>query len=850
MLDSNLVELISQELALTPQQVAAVIHLFDSGATVPFVAHYRKDLTGHIEEARLEAVAERNNYYIGVMNRRAAIKDALEKQQKLTDDLRAQIEAATDKTVLEDLYLPFKNKRRTKATQAEEQDLGPLADFLMRQLPIDIEEFINTFVKPEKSVSSPEEALGGACYILAERFALDANLRQQVRNYMHQHGKITTRPTKNAENTKTKYESYYDFSESVQRIPSHRMLAILRGVKEGFLRIDITIDDEALFNSLLTPLVQEPGSVFETALKLAMQEAYTRHLRPGMENEIIETLRRGAEEEAVRVFRQNAESLLLSPAAGAVRIMGVVPIKRGCKVAVVDADGSFLEHQTVMLDADPGSPETPEQIFLDLMTRQNCYAIVIANSPGSGDVSRFVKQVLSKAGKPEAFALSLNSGPASGYATSREGREEYEDLEPAIREAIFLARMVQDPLAELVKVEPRSIGVGQYQHDVNQKLLRDGLHKTIVSCVNRVGVDLNKASVALLRYVSGIQMGTAQNIVAAREKLGGFTNRQQLLEVDGVGPKVFELSAGFLRIPNAENVLDGTRIHPEVYPLVEQMAQTANVPVGGLFGSPTVLESIDWKACESDGIGPFTLAEIRVELLHPGRDARKVFKAPKLVEGIASLDDLKEGMDIEGVVTNVTDFGAFVDIGMQQDGLVHLSELSKRFVKDPREIIKVGDVVKVRVIKVDRSIPRISLSMKVLQPDPKPRPRHAPRPEGQHPATAEAAAAPQPGAPPREEGDARGAPDRRRRRDEQPRRRPAAESEEAAQARRRRAEAEGDRRPARSDRDHGDDHDRRHSRGPRRDKGAAPVKYGDEGSRINTLLADQLAALREKLGAK
>jgi len=846
MLDSNLVELISQELALTPQQVAAVIHLFDSGATAPFIAHYRKDVTGHIEEAKLEAVAERNNYYIGVMNRRAAIKEALEKQEKLTDELRAQIDAATDKVVLEDIYLPFKNKRRTKATQAEEQGLAPLADFLMRQLPIDIEEFINTFVKPEKSVSSPEEALGGACYILAERFALDANLRQQVRKYMQQHGKITTRPTKNAENAKTKYESYYEFSESVQRIPSHRMLAILRGVKEGFLRIDVTIDDEALFNSLLTPMVQESGSVFETALKLAMQEAYTRHLRPGMENEIIESLRRIAEEEAVRVFRQNAESLLLSPAAGPVRIMGVVPIKRGCKVAVADIDGSFLEHQTVMLDAEPGSEQSPEQIFLDLMNRQNCYAIVIANSPGSGDVSRFVKQVLSKAGKADAFALSLNSGPASGYATSREGREEYEDLEPAIREAIFLARMVQDPLAELVKVEPRSIGVGQYQHDVNQKLLRDGLHKTIVSCVNRVGVDLNKASVALLRYVSGIQMGTAQNIVAAREKLGGFTNRQQLLEVDGVGPKVFELSAGFLRIPNAENVLDGTRIHPENYPLIEKMAQGANIAIDGLFGSPAVLENIDWKSFESDGAGPFTLAEIRVELLHPGRDIRKSFKAPKLVEGIASLDDLKEGMDIEGVVTNVTDFGAFVDIGMQQDGLVHLSELSKRFVKDPREIIKVGDVVKVRVIKVDRSIPRISLSMKVLQPDPKPRPRHAPRPqEGTRPASADAAA-PQAAAAPQEEGDAR-SPERRRRRDEQPRRRP--ESEEAMQARRRRSDSEGDRRQ-RSDRDHGDDHDRKHGKGPRRDKGATPMKYGDEGSRINTLLADQLAALREKIASK
>ncbi|HUW59610.1 MAG TPA: Tex family protein [Candidatus Bathyarchaeia archaeon] len=852
-------------MGLEQDVVTAAIRLLESGATVPFIARYRKDLTGGLDDAQIEAIADANNYFIGVTNRRHTVLDAIEKQGALTDELRQRIEQCATKTELEDIYLPFKPKRKNKATQAEEQGLTPLADFIMKQLPViqSLEEHTDSFVKSDKGILSPEMALEGARYILAERFAVDPHARSTMRRKMLEEGTLTARATKNAEGTKTKYESYYGFSEPVSKVPSHRMLAILRGVKEGLLRIDVALDDEATFNGLLQQYVATAGSIFEPHIRLALHEAYTRHLRPSIENDVLEAMRKRADDDAIRVFRQNAQNLLLGPPAGAVNVIGVVALGKGvsaCKVAVVDLSGALIHHQAVSLKPEEGA-ETPQQTLAGLIEQYQVGVVGIGNSAASGEIVKIVKAVLAEAVKhvngsgQRPVAVSVSTAPAASYASSKLGREEFPDLESSVREAVSIARRIQDPLAELVKVEPRSVGVGQYQHDVNQKQLREGLHHTVAACVNRVGVDLNRSPVTLLRYVSGIQLGTAQNIVNARTAAGGLKSRAQLLEIDGIGSRVFEQCAGFMRIPGGENPLDATSIHPEAYGLVEQMAASVGVPVAELLGNRELVGKIDFAAFQTEVFGPLTMADIRAELIEPGRDVRSKFKAPKLIEGVASIADLQEGMSIEGVVTNVTDFGAFIDIGVQQDGLVHLSELSNRFVKDPREIIKVGDVVNVKVIKVDKDVPRISLSIKALHvPRPRrpsrPRVNRAAAPDGRdaRPQRADAAAAPPDGTQ-----------ESRPRREDQPRRRP--QRSEGGQETRRprvaRTSTPEDERGRSRDRESrsrdGEPRDRqdREGRPPRRHEPRErrqPIKQSDSGERINTLLADQLAALRDKFG--
>jgi len=819
MIEPKFIECISRELGLEQHVVTAAIQLLESGATAPFIARYRKDMTGGLDDAQIEAISEANNYFIGVTNRRKTVMDAVEKHGALTDEMRQRIEQCMTKAELEDLYLPFKPKRKNKAAQAEEQGLAPLADLIMKQLPgiQALEEYTETFIKPEKGVLSPEMALEGARYILADRLSVDPHARGTVRRKMLEEGTLTARATKNAENVKTKYEAYYGFNEPVSKVPSHRMLAILRGVKEGFLRVDVTMDDEATFNGLLQQYVATPDSVFEPHIRMALHEAYTRHLRPSIENDVLEAMRKRADDDAIRVFRQNAQNLLLGAPAGPVKVVGVVATGRGeaaCKAVVVDESGALIHHQTIPLKAKAadtaeaeagveGTGETesvdPVQTLASLLEQHGAEIVGVGNGAASGDLVKFVKAALGEAAKRGAkrpAAVSVGTAPAVSFAGSRLGREEFPDVESSVREAVSIARRVQDPLAEMVKVEPRSVGVGQYQHDVNQKQLRDGLHHTMGACVNRVGVDLNRAPVTLLRYVSGIQMGTAQNIVAARNAAdGGLKSRQQLLEVDGIGPRVFEQCAGFMRITGGEDPLDATAIHPEAYELVGRMAESVGVSVAELIGNSELVGKIDFEAFQTEMFGPRTMADIRAELIEPGRDCRSKFKAPKLVEGVESVKDLQEGMAIEGVVTNVTDFGAFVDVGVQQDGLVHLSELSNRFVRDPREIIKVGDVVNVKVIKVDKDVPRISLSIKALHV---PRPRRTPRSR-----TADR------------------------------------QDPERSKPRRPKAKDRGrDARPAK------DGHPRRKSERPRQ-----PAKQTGGGERINTLLADQLAALKDKFGA-
>ncbi|HOD51707.1 MAG TPA: Tex family protein [Candidatus Hydrogenedentes bacterium] len=814
MLESKFINRIAQEVSLREEQVARAIELFEGGATIPFVARYRKDLTGSLDETRLEAIHERAQYFSSLAQRRDSVLDIIDKQGKLTGELRAEIDACFDRTHLEDLYLPFKPTRRTKATAAREKGLEPLADFLMQQLLLEgaIEIFAEKYIDPAKAVSSAEEALEGAGFIVAERISTDAAVRALVRGRMLDEGIIKAHPTKNAEGKKTKFETYYNFSEPIGKIPSHRLLAVMRGLKEGVLRMELVIDDENMMADILKHYLKESGSPFEKYLKEIVRDSYNRLLRPSIENEVLGIARERAEAEAIRVFRENAENLLLLAPAGQITVVGVDPgLRTGCKLAVVDQTGQLREHTTIFPTPPQNDTESAEKTLVEIIDKYNVQAVAIGNGTGSREVSVFVRDVLRRLNRDTIFSVLVNEAGASVYSASKLARAEFPDLDVTIRGAISIARRLQDPLAELVKIDPRHVGVGQYQHDVNQKSLREGLRTTVVSCVNKVGVDLNTASVSLLRYVSGVQSNVAENIVEFRAKNGAFKSRTQLLEVDGIGEKVFEQCAGFLRVANGENVLDATGIHPEAYSVVVRIADTVHLSVDQLLKEPRVLSGLDLMQFADDVIGTHTLADIRRELLKPGRDPRTEFKVPKFLDDVTSVDQLENGMVMEGVVTNVTDFGAFVDIGVHQDGLVHLSELTNRFVQDPRQIVKVGEIVRVKVIKVDKELPRISLSMKALIP---PRKKH---PRRQRPVTERAAEGGQAPEPlPKQETENRPAPPQREEREQRPRNR----------------------------------RERRPRREQAKAKPGAQTRTGkDAGSNqpLNTQLAEQLAALRAKL---
>ncbi len=865
MIEEKFIQLIAGEAGVRTEQVVKVVDLLVGGATIPFIARYRKDATGNLDEEKLETISDRRDYYASLTDRRSSILSTLLKQEQLTDELRQAIENCTDKSMLEDLYLPYKKAKRTKATVAREKGLAPLADFIWAQEAGEqtIEEFAATFVRPEKAVLSVEEAIEGANHILAENVSTDLEARRAVRERMLKHGSIAAHPTKNCEGKVTKFEAYYQFSEPVEKIPSHRYLAVHRGVREGFLRMELAVDDAALIQELTARWLKSSDSPFAIHIRAIVEDAYNRLLRPSIENEVIGVVSERADAEAIRVFRENARNLLLSAPAGPISVMGVDPgMKTGCKLAVVDSTGAFIESATIFPSPPQNDVEGAEAIFMALMAKYNVLAIAIGNGTGSREVSRFVKQTLAKIPVPGAFWVFVDEAGASIYSASKLAREEFPHLDVTIRGAISIARRLQDPLAELVKIEPRHIGVGQYQHDVNQRALRDGLHRSVVSCVNAVGVELNTASVQLLRYVSGVHADIAKNIVDWRMQHGGFKDRQQLVDISGIGPKVFEQCAGFLRVSGGDNVLDSTAIHPEAYPVIARIAESLGLTTKDLVEKPESLDGIELSAFATDAVGHLALGDIHNELLKRGRDPRTEFKIPKFLEGVDSVQDLEEGMEIEGVVTNVTDFGAFVDIGVHQDGLVHLSELANRFVQDPRDVVKVGEIVKVKVIKVDKALPRISLSIKALLPPPEPRhahphPSRRPRPAGDgRPSAAPAPAAD--GAP--VQGGA--APDQRGpRRDSGPRRDGGSEESRMRRARpdqRAAAQADGDRRPQGG----GGQRPRRREKeqgaalrgavrsgGRQQQPGGDKTRtFGDEGGLLNTQLAEQLAALKNKLG--
>jgi len=741
MLSAEALLRISKEVGAPVSRVEAVIALLEGGATIPFIARYRKDPAGNLDETKLADIDDRRVYYSNLEERRKSVLSSIEKQGKLTDELRQKILACFSRNELEDFYLPFKPKRKTKASAALEMGLGPLADHIWAQTGTEpVETYAAQFVSapepapaeaapatpPSKRAASVEEAVEGALYILAERIAEIPEFRKQLRDALLRDGVVRARVVEGKESEKTKYEMYYKFEETVPKIPSHRMLAIRRGARENVLTYSIEIDNEKFMAALLPQIVRDAASPFAPLLERAARDGYTRLMAPSIQTEVRSMLRERAESDAIKVFQENLRTLLLAPPAGLIAILGVDPgSKAGCRLAVVDASGSFVESQTISLAEPQTDAEGAEKTLVDLIQKHSVRGIAVGNGTGSREAESFVRSVVQKHGL-DVFIAVVSEAGASVYSSSKRAREEFPSLDAAARSAISIARRLQDPLAELVKIEPRSVGVGQYQHDVDQKKLKRSLARAVEASVNRVGVDLNAASADLLKYVSGIHEKLESELVARRTAHGAFRSRTELREIEGFDEKRFEQAAGFLRIKGGDNVLDGTAVHPESYPLVERMAASVGVSVPELVENSERIASIDFKSFEAEA-DRFTVSDIREELLKPGRDPRGKFVAPKFRADVQQTSDLKEGMELEGSVTNVTNFGAFVDLGVEQDGLVHISELSHRYIQDAREAVKVGDVVKVKVIGIDSTMKRISLSMKAVLPKPRRRPRRKKR---------------------------------------------------------------------------------------------------------------------------
>ena len=720
---------IAQSLNLPLRGLVAVIELLDDGGTVPFIARYRKEATGNLDEVQILDIEEKLAYFRELAERRETILASIAEQGKLTDELKARIEATLDKSELEDLYLPYKPKRRTKATIAREKGLEPLAQYLWAQQNSGqpLESFAATFVNAELGVATADEALEGARHIVAEWISEDADLRKALRQLVFDEGIVVSRKAMDAVDEQEKFKMYYEYTEPVKTIPSHRMLAIRRGEGENVLYFLIEVEPERAVGIIQKHVLRERGD-WTRQLELAIDDAWKRLLNSSIQGEIRLELKKRSDTEAIKVFRDNLYNLLLSPPAGPISVLGIDPgLRTGCKVAVVDETGKLLAHDVFYLHTSKhGNAEAMPKLEA-LLRQHNVRAIAIGNGTAGRETDAFVRDFLREKKIDTIFSVTVSESGASVYSASAVARQEFPDLDLTVRGAISIARRLQDPLSELVKVDPKSIGVGQYQHDVDQRQLQESLETVIESCVNKVGVDLNTSSWTLLRFVAGITERTAQNIVSFRNEKGSFRSRAQVLQVAGIGPKTFEQAAGFLRIRNGDNPLDMTAVHPESYPVVEQIASLLHASVGEIIQKPQLLEQVDRSQLSA---GAFTVNDILAELRKPGRDPRDTFVAPTFREEVRELADVQPGMVLEGVVTNVTKFGAFVDVGVHQDGLVHISELSNRFIKEPSEAVKTGQIVKVKVLSVDTKAKRIALSIKQLTA---PAPRPAPQPQKAQP---------------------------------------------------------------------------------------------------------------------
>ena len=708
-MNSKYVQKIANEMDLRPKQVEAVLDLLSQGATIPFIARYRKEATNSLDEVAIAGIRDRSMQLEELDRRRDVILKSLRDQEKLTDDLATKIHGAETLAVLEDIYLPFKPKRRTRASIARERDLEPLANVLFQQEDLDPFVIAAPFVNLEKEIENIEDALAGARDIIAEWITENQEARALMRSLFLKNGVVVSKVDASKEEEGAKYKDYFDWEEPLKKAPSHRILAMRRGENEGILTLRIA-PEEARALALLESLFITGHFSTSEQVRVAIQDSYKRLLSHSMETEVRMTSKKEADEEAIRIFAGNLRQLLLSPPLGQKNILAIDPgFRTGCKVVCLDSQGKLLHSDTIFPHFSNSKTIHAGKTIEDLCNRFHVDAIAIGNGTAGRETETFIKGLsLEK----KVQVIMVNESGASIYSASETGREEFPDQDITVRGAVSIGRRLMDPLAELVKIDPKSIGVGQYQHDVDQKALRKSLDDVVTSCVNRVGVEANTASRQLLTYVSGLGPQLAENIVRYREENGPFASRKALMKVHRLGAKAFEQAAGFLRISGASNPLDSSAVHPESYPIVETMAHDLGCSIRDLMENGAIRKKIHKEKYVTEAVGLPTLNDILKELAKPGRDPRDQFENIAFKDGIEKIEDLEAGMTLPGVITNIVAFGAFVDIGVHQDGLVHVSQMADRFVKDPNDVVKVHQKVNVRVLNVDLKRNRISLSLK------------------------------------------------------------------------------------------------------------------------------------------
>ena len=715
-------EQIAKELNVKPQQINAAINLLDDGATVPFIARYRKEATQGLDDNHLRHLDQRLSYLRDLAERKKVILLSIEQQGKLTQALSNEINQADNKTRLEDLYLPYRPKRRTKGQIAIEAGIEPLANSIYNNWQLSPEKEAQAYINNEAGFSDVKSVLEGASFIIIERFAEDANLLQKLRKHILKQAHLTSSVAKGKQQEGQKYKDYFEFSERLNKVPSHRALAMFRGRNEKILQLSIEVDPTQETNSYSSAeqLITDhynfrlSGQNAADFLTKTIRLAWKAKLSVTLETELLGQLRERAEAEAIKVFATNLSDLLMAAPAGAKITLGLDPgLRTGCKLAIVDATGKLLHTTTIFPHAPQNHWDKSLRTLANLCQQYKVELIAIGNGTGSRESDKLVGEVIQALEKNKPQKMIVSEAGASVYSASEFAAHEFPDLDVSLRGAVSIARRLQDPLAELVKIDPKAIGVGQYQHDVNQSQLSQMLDNVIENCVNNVGVDLNNASAALLTRVSGLNKTMAQNIVAYRDEHGRFNNRKSLKKVARLGPKAFEQAAGFLRITDGDNPLDSSGVHPETYPVVEKIIQQLQSDISELIGNKAQLTQLKINELIDDNFGKLTIKDIVSELEKPGRDPRPEFKTAQFKEGINTINDLTVGMILEGVISNVANFGAFVDLGVHQDGLVHISALTDKFVSDPREVVKAGEIVKVKVIEVDPSRKRISLTMRL-----------------------------------------------------------------------------------------------------------------------------------------
>ncbi|MDH6309108.1 uncharacterized protein M2451_001679 [Dysgonomonas sp. PFB1-18] len=704
-----IINLISSALNIKASQIEKTIELLDSGATIPFISRYRKEVTGGLDEVQIGAIKEQNDKLNELVKRRETILKSIEEQEKLTPELKTRIENCWNSSELEDIYLPYKPKRQTRAEIARKKGLEPLAKFIMAQHPGDVDGKAEAYVKGD--VKDIKDAISGACDIIAEWVNEDEYARNSIRNIFQREAVITAKVVKGKEEEGDKYRDYFDFSEKLSKSSSHRILAIRRGESEGILRVNIAPDEDMALERLDKRFLKgDNDNIATNYVADAIEDSYKRLLKPSIETEFAALSKEKADEEAIRVFIENLRQLLLAAPLGQKRVLGIDPgYRTGCKLVCLDAEGNLLHNETIYPHPPQNETSKAGNKVVKLVSTYNIDAIAIGNGTASRETERFITNLRYEK-EVKVFVVSENG--ASIYSASKIAREEFPDYDVTVRGAVSIGRRLMDPLAELVKIDPKSIGVGQYQHDVDQNKLKNSLDLTVESCVNLVGVNVNTASKHLLTYVSGLGPVLAQNIVNYRAEHGAFKSRKELMKVARMGEKAFEQSAGFLRIADADNPLDNSAVHPESYHVVEKMAKDLKCTVKDLITNKELKKSLDLQKYVTDTVGLPTLNDIMEELDKPGRDPRKGIKMFEFDPNIRTIEDLREGMILPGIVTNITNFGCFVDVGIKENGLVHISELADRFVSDPTEVVSLHQHVEVKVLSVDLARKRVQLSMK------------------------------------------------------------------------------------------------------------------------------------------